>query len=221
MDHLTLVIGNKNYSSWSLRPWLILKQADISFTELRIPLYQGPNWQEQVFQHSPSGLVPALHHGAIKVWDSLAIGEYLAECFPDKQLWPIEVAARAQARAVSAEMHSGFQALRQIMFMNIRRRMPKRGRTPEVARDIERITAIWNDCRRQHAVDGAFMFGRFSIADAMYAPVALRFQTYEVAVHGLAGEYLHTLLTLPAIQEWMAAAHAETESIAHYEPAEN
>ncbi|MBI3547351.1 MAG: glutathione S-transferase family protein [Gammaproteobacteria bacterium] len=218
---LTLVIGNKNYSSWSLRPWLLMKQAGIPFTELRVPLYHTPDWQKQVLKHSPSGLVPALHHGAIKIWDSLAICEYIAECFADKKLWPTEIGARAEARAVSAEMHAGFQALRQNMFTNIRRRMPQRGRTPDVARDIERISAIWNDCRRRHATDGPFLFGRFSIADAMYAPVALRFQTYVVSMQGLAEDYMHTLLALPAMQEWISAAYAETESIAHYEPAEN
>mgnify|MGYP001559583556 FL=1 len=219
MDELALVIGNKNYSSWSLRPWLLLKQAGIPFTEHHIPLYVG-DWHERVLKHSPSGKVPALQHGAIKIWDSLAICEYLAERFPEKQLWPADSAARAEARAVSAEMHSGFQALRQNMFMNIRRRMPTRGRTPEVATDIERITAMWNDCRRRYTSGGPFLFGRFSIADAMYAPVALRFQTYMVPVDGAAGEYMRTLLALPALQEWVAAAHAEKESIPHYEPAD-
>lgn len=216
---LTLVIGNKNYSSWSLRPWLVLKQAGIPFTETYIPLYVG-DWHERVLKHSPSGKVPTLINGAITVWDSLAICEYLAEQFPEKQLWPADVAVRAEARSVSAEMHSGFQALRQNMFMNIRRRMPNRGRTPEVAADIERITTMWNDCRRRYATNGPFLFGRFSIADAMYAPVALRFQTYEVSVNGAAGEYARALLALPALQEWITAAHAEKESIPHYEPAD-
>jgi glutathione S-transferase len=173
-----------------------------------------------VLKYSPSGKVPALRHGAVRVWDSLAICEYLAERFPEKQLWPADVAARAEARAVSCEMHSGFQALRQNMFMNIRRRMPTRGRTPEVLQDIERITAIWSDCRARHAADGPFLFGRFCIADAMYAPVALRFQTYQVAVDGAAGDYMRMLLALPAVQEWVAAAHAETDKILHYEPAD-
>jgi glutathione S-transferase len=216
---LTLVIGNKNYSSWSLRPWLVLKQAGIPFAEVCIPLYVG-DWRERVLKHSLSGKVPALEHGAIKIWDSLAICEYLAEQFPQKQLWPADVAARAEARSVSAEMHSGFQALRQNMFMNIRRRLPARGRTPEVAADIGRITAMWNNCRRRYAAGGPFLFGRFSIADAMYAPVALRFQTYEVPVDGAAGEYLRALLALPALEEWIAAAHAEKESIPQYEPAD-
>ncbi|MBI5612589.1 MAG: glutathione S-transferase family protein [Gammaproteobacteria bacterium] len=219
MENLILVIGNKNYSSWSLRPWLALKQAGIAFSECYIPLYVG-DWRGQVLKYSPSGKVPALQHGTVRVWDSLAICEYLADRFPEKQLWPAEIAARAEARAVSAEMHSGFLALRHGMFMNIRRRMPTRGRTPEVLQDIERITAIWNDCRARHAAGGPFLFGRFCIADAMYAPVALRFQTYQVAVDGAAGEYMRMLLALPAVREWVAAAHAETEKILHYEPAD-
>lgn len=219
MTDLTLTIGNKNYSSWSLRPWLLLKQAGIPFREHYIPI-RSDEWKKQILDHSPSGKVPVLRHGTIRVWDSLAICEYLAECFPDKQLWPAEIAARAEARSVSAEMHSGFQALRQNMFMNIRRRMPTRGRTPETLADIERITAIWNGCRARHHTQGPFLFGRFSIADAMYAPVSLRFQTYDVVVDGAAGEYSRTLLTLPAMQEWIAAAHTEKEQLAHYEPAD-
>ena len=220
MDPITLVIGNKNYSSWSLRPWLVMKLAGIPFTELRIPLYHTPDWREQVRKHSPSGLVPALRHGALRIWDSLAICEYLAERFPEKHLWPADIAARAEARAVSAEMHSGFQALRHGMFTNIRRRMPKHGHTPEVTADIERVTRIWNDCRQRYKAGGPFMFGRFSIADAMYAPVALRFQTYAITPSDTSHEYMHLLLGLPAMQEWIAAAHAETESIPHYEPAD-
>jgi glutathione S-transferase len=217
MDNLTLVIGNKNYSSWSLRPWLLLKQAGIPFVERYIPI-RSASWQAQIRDFSPSGKVPALVHGAVRVWDSLAICEYLAERFPEKQLWPAAVAARAEARSVSAEMHSGFQALRQNMFMNIRRRMPSRGRTPEALADIERIVAIWNGCRSRYAAGGPFLFGAFSIADAMYAPIALRFQTYAVSVDGAAGIYPRTLLALPALQEWVAAAHAEKEQLAHYEP---
>ena len=219
MDDLTLIIGNKNYSSWSLRPWLLMKQAGIPFIERYIPI-RSEAWAAQIPRLSPSGKVPALHAGSLQVWDSLAICEYLAERFPEKQLWPTDVAARAEARSVSAEMHSGFQALRQNMFMNIRRRMPTRGRTPETLADIERIVAIWNGCRTRYASGGPFLFGAFSIADAMYAPVALRFQTYVVNVDGAAGAYAKTLLGLPAMLEWVTAAHAEKEQLAHYEPAE-
>jgi len=216
MTELTLIIGNKNYSSWSLRPWLLMKQAGIPFRERLIPL-RSATWESQIQALSPSGRVPALHDGDLRVWDSLAICEYLAERHPEKQLWPAEPAARAAARSVSAEMHSGFQALRQHMFMNIRRRWPDRGHDPEALRDIERITQIWNDCRRRHAADGPFLFGRFSIADAMYAPIPLRFQTYGVGVDGPAGEYARLLLALPAMQEWVEAAQGETEQLAHYE----
>ncbi len=219
MDDLTLIIGNKNYSSWSLRPWLVLKQAGIAFREQCIPI-RSATWNTQIRDLSPSGKVPALIHGDIRVWDSLAICEYLAERFPEKQLWPTSIAARAEARSVSAEMHSGFQALRLNMFMNIRRRMPTSGRTPEALADIERIVAIWNGCRARHASGGPFLFGAFSIADAMYAPVALRFVTYAVQTEGAAGDYAQTLLALPALQEWVAAAHAEKEQLVHYEPPE-
>jgi glutathione S-transferase len=216
---LTLIIGNKNYSSWSLRPWLVLKQAGIPFREQYIPI-RSATWQAQIHGLSPSGKVPALIHGDVRVWDSLAICEYLAEFFPEKQLWPAAVAARAEARSVSAEMHSGFMGLRQNMFMNIRRRMPTRGRSPEALADIERIVAIWNDCRSRYAPGGPFLFGAFSIADAMYAPIALRFASYAVQTAGAAGDYAQTLLALPAMQEWVTAAHAEKEQLAHYEPVE-
>jgi glutathione S-transferase len=219
MDDLTLIIGNKNYSSWSLRPWLLLKQAGIPFREQYIPI-RSEAWQSKIHDLSPSGKVPALIYGDVRVWDSLAICEYLAERFPEKHLWPAAVAARAEARSVSAEMHAGFQALRQNMFMNIRRRMPTRGRTPETLTDIERIVAIWNGCRTRYASGGPFLFGAFSVADAMYAPVALRFQTYAVTVDGAAGAYSKTLLGLPAILEWVTAAHAENEQLTHYEPAD-
>lgn len=219
MAELTLVIGNKNYSSWSLRPWLLLKQAGIPFREQYIPI-RSEAWQSRILDLSPSGKVPALIHGDVRAWDSLAICEYLAERFPENQLWPAAITARAEARSVSAEMHSGFQALRQNMFMNIRRRMPTRGRTPEALADIDRIVAIWNDCRARHGSGGPFLFGAFSIADAMYAPIALRFETYAVQTKGAAGDYAQTLLALPALQEWVAAAHAEKERLAHYEPAD-
>jgi len=219
MNDLTLIIGNKNYSSWSLRPWLLLKQAGIPFREQYIPI-RSEAWHTQIRDLSPSGKVPALLYGDVRVWDSLAICEYLAERFPEKQLWPTAIAARAEARSVSAEMHSGFQALRQNMFMNIRRRMPTRGRSPETLADIERIVTIWNGCRTRYASGGPFLFGAFGIADAMYAPIALRFQTYAITVDGAAGAYAQTLLGLPAMQEWVAAARAEKEQLAHYEPAE-
>ncbi len=212
MSSLTLVIGNKNYSSWSLRPWLLLRQADIPFEEVRIPLYR-PGSDTELATWSPSGKVPALHDGEIQVWDSLAICEYLHERFPEHPFWPADAAARAVARSVSAEMHAGFGALREHMSMNIRARHPGRGRTAACLADIERILAIWTACRARFGQDGDFLFGRFGIADAMYAPVVLRFQTYGVALAGAARAYADAILALPALQAWVADALAETERI--------
>lgn len=216
MANLTLVIGNKNYSSWSLRPWLLLRQARIPFQEVRIPLYL-PESAVALSAWSPSGKVPALHDGDIRVWDSLAICEYLDERFPDKQLWPRDAAARAVARSVSAEMHAGFAALREHMSMNIRARYPGRGRTRESLADVERIVAIWSDCRARFGAGGDFLFGGFSIADAMYAPVVLRFRTYGVELTGAVKGYADSVLALPALQAWVADAVAETERIESFE----
>lgn len=216
MTDLTLVIGNKNYSSWSLRPWLAMRVAGIPFQEVRIPLYR-PDTLADLKARSPSGLVPLLQDGDLKVWDSLAICEYLAERFPERGLWPTDAAARAQARAFSAEMHAGFAGLRGAMSMNIRRRYPGRGRTPECLSDIERVLAIWRDCRARFGAGGAFLFGGFGIADAMYAPVVLRFQTYAVALEGAAADYAAAVLALPAVQEWQAAAEREPESIPQFD----
>ena len=206
----TLVIGNKNYSSWSLRPWLAMKQAGIAFDEIRIPLY-GEGWKERLLGYSPSGKVPVLIDGGITVWDSLAICEYLAEKHPS--LWPQDAAARAVARAVSAEMHSGFVSLRTHMSMNVRKNYAGMGMGAGVAEDIARIVAAWDECRRRFGAEGAFLFGRFSIADAMYAPVASRFVTYGVKLPAGLRPYLESMLALQALQEWIAAAKGEAESI--------
>lgn len=216
MPALTLVIGNKNYSSWSLRPWLLLRQAGISFEEIRIPLYR-PDTLDELRAWSPSGLVPLLRDGELKVWDSLAICEYLNERFPEHQLWPTDAAARAVARSVSAEMHAGFSGLRSAMCMNIRGRYPGKGRTPECLKDIERILALWADCRARFGAGGDFLFGHFTIADAMYAPVVLRFQTYGVALAGVARAYADAILALPALRDWVADALAETERIGMFD----
>jgi glutathione S-transferase len=218
MPQYTLVIGNKNYSSWSLRPWLLMKHAGIAFDEIRVPLY-GPGYKDVLRTYSPAGKVPVLLDGALTIWDSLAIGEYLAERHPELRLWPADAAQRALARAISAEMHSGFAALRTNMGMNCRGSFPGLGRTVEVAADIERIQRIWKDCRERTGAEGAFLFGRFSIADAMYAPVALRFKTYAVQLPPVAREYADTMLALPALQEWIEAGKAETEVIPAFEPA--
>jgi len=216
---LTLVIGNRNYSSWSLRPWFLMKQAAIAFNEDYLPLHTS-SWEKRIRDLSPSGRVPVLHDRDIRVWDSLAICEYIAERFPEHHLWPEERALRAEARSISAEMHSGFVALRRNMFMNIRRRMPDSGRTPETLADIQRIQNIWNSCRSRFQDAGPFLFGRFSIADAMYAPVTLRFQTYRVNLTGAASDYCRTILDLPPIQEWVAASLREEHRLDMYEPAE-
>jgi len=201
-----LVIGNKNYSSWSLRPWVAMKVLGIDFQEKRIPLY-GPGAKEEILLESPAGKVPILVDGATRVWDSLAILEYLAEKHP--QMWPSGREARAHARAIAAEMHAGFPNLRNHMSMNVRKRYPGKGRTPEVLAEVKRINAIWSEAK------GPFLFGAFSAADAMYAPVVFRFRTYEVAVDNRA--YYDAMLALPAMKEWSAAAEREQESIPQFE----
>ncbi|EKE78330.1 glutathione S-transferase family protein [Oceanibaculum indicum] len=205
---ITLVIGNKNYSSWSLRAWLALKMTGEDFTEELIPLDQA-NSKEQILRHSPSGQVPVLKRGDLAIWDSLAICEYLAETYPDAKLWPTDPAARAVARAVSTEMHSGFAALRRNMPMDARETMPDRGMAPGVREDINRISAIWRDCRRRFGSDTGFLFSHFTIADAMYAPVVLRFNTYRPEIGEDAQAYCQTILDMPEMQAWIAAAKKE------------
>ncbi len=214
MAQYTLVIGNKAYSSWSMRPWLLMKQAGLAFDEVRIPLCQEGH-DRKIREYSPAGRVPVLVDGAVTVWDSLAICEYLAERHAEKNLWPAAAAARAHARAVSAEMHAGFAALRSNMGMNVRRSFPGVGMTPEVAKDIARIEQLWDDCLQRYG--GPFLFGAFGIADAMYAPVATRFRTYAVGLSAVAQRYADMVLALPAVAEWYAAAHAETEVLPQFE----
>jgi glutathione S-transferase len=214
MPQYTLVIGNKAYSSWSMRPWLLMKQAGIAFDEIRIPLYQDGH-DIKIRRYSPAGRVPVLIDGAIAVWDSLAICEYLAERHAEKNLWPADAAARAHGRAISAEMHAGFAELRSHMGMNVRRRFPGAGRTPDVANDIARIEQLWNDCQQRYG--GPFLLGAFSIADAMYAPVATRFRTYAVEIAGAAQRYAEMLLDLPAVRAWYADAAVETEVLPQFE----
>lgn len=209
-----LVIGNKNYSSWSLRPWLAARHAGISFDEVRIAL-DTPETAAQLRHYSPSGKVPVWREGELVVWDSLAICEYLAERAPT--LWPTDVAARAVARSISAEMHSGFTELRTNMIMNARARGRNVPITPELAADIDRIEAIWTDCRSRFGADGPWLFGAFSIADAMFAPVALRFVTYGVSRPGAVDDYVATQLTNPHLQAWIAAAERESEILEPFE----
>lgn len=208
----TLVIGNKNYSSWSMRPWLLMQHFDIPFEERYIPLYQGTH-KAEIACVSPSGKVPCLIDGETAIWDSLAICEYLAERHPG--LWPADAAARGVARSVCAEMHAGFTALRSTLGMNIRRRSPRPIPGPEVAADIDRIVALWTDCRTRfgQVQGGPYLFGRFSIADAFYAPVCFRFQTYGVAPSGIAGDYQRDMLHTPALQTLAQLAGKESEAI--------
>ncbi|KAM3106808.1 glutathione S-transferase family protein [Phormidesmis sp. 146-33] len=219
MMALTLIIGNKNYSSWSLRPWLAMKQFDLSFAEILIPLY-SPKSKAKILQHCPdgNGKVPILLHQNRTVWDSLAIFEYLSEMFPERSWWPGDPMARAVARSISAEMHSGFLALRQQMPMNCRATLPGKGMTSEVQADIDRVTTIWRNCRETYGGDGSLLFGRFTIADAMFAPVVLRFRTYQVALDAVCQAYVKAVLALPAMQEWLEAAHTEAETIPAFEP---
>lgn len=208
---MKLIIANKNYSSWSLRAWLALRATGQSFTEEQILLGQ-PDTREQILQFSPSGRVPCLIDGTEVVWDSLAIIEYLAESFP--QLWPSNRSDRAHARSISAEMHSGFPALRSQLPMNIRKHSPKQERSAEVDADIARVIQIWNECRALHGSEGPYLFGKFSSADAMFAPVCFRFASYGVEPADLAGTYLATMLANPAMREWRDEAEHETAIVA-------
>ncbi|MDB5510973.1 MAG: Glutathione S-transferase domain [Enterovirga sp.] len=204
----TLVIANKCYSSWSLRPWLLLKQLGIAFDEVVIPLGQ-PDTADRIRRYSPAGRVPVLIDGAATVWDSLAIVEYAAERWPQAEVWPAEASARALARSVSAEMHSGFQALRSACPMNLGKRFGPRDRGAAVARDVARIDALWTDARARFGGGGPFLFGAFSAADAMYAPVVTRLDTYSVEVSPVARAYVEAVLALPSFRVWREAALAE------------
>jgi len=204
-----LVIGNKNYSSWSLRPWIAMRVSGIEFSEEVIALDQ-PDTKGRIAARSPAGRVPVLIHGEIVVWESLAILEYLAEVFRDARLWPAAPAARAMARAVASEMHAGFQALRKHCPMNMRRPRAALDLPPEVEADVRRIEEIWRSCREGHGADGPFLFGRFTAADAMFAPVVSRFEVYAVPVSQASRDYMAAVMALPAWKAWKAAGAAET-----------
>lgn len=210
MSELTLVIGNKNYSSWSLRAWLFLQHVGVSFKEVRIPLFMDTT-QAQLAKYSPSRLVPILIADKMTIWDSLAICEYIAETH--QQGWPESSLSRAQARSVAAEMHSGFMALRSEMPMNCRARRVGVEPSAVCQANIERILSVWESCRRNYSQDGPWLFGKFSIADAMYAPVASRFATYGVSLPQIAQDYISTIFEHPGMQEWLKAAEAEPEII--------
>ncbi len=212
MSALTLVIGNKNYSSWSMRPWLLLKATSIHFDEIMIPLKrESGESRERILPYSPTGKVPALIDGNIKIWESLAICEYVAEKFPEKMLWPEDIAARALARSISTEMHSGFSDLRRQLPMDCRSRFPKQEFPPEVEADISRVLDIWNDCRTRYGRGGDFLFGEFSVADAMYAPLTRRFISYGVPLPDNARRYVDAIDALPAMRSWLTAANKEPD----------
>jgi glutathione S-transferase len=213
MAEFTIYIGNKNYSSWSLRPWLALRHAGAAIEEVLIPLDQADS-AINLRRHSPSGRVPVLRHGALTIWETLAICEYLAEQFPDARLWPADRGVRAHARAVSNEMHAGFAALRDNLPMDICRRWPLGNRLAKVGPDVERVAAIWRECRERFGSRGAegagdFLFGGFTIADAMFAPMATRFVTYSVPLDPVSSAYVAAMQRWPAMQEWTTAAKAE------------
>jgi len=212
-----LIIGNKNYSSWSLRAWILLREAGIEFDERRIAL-DTDDTRRQIAEFSPAGKVPVLQIGELSVWDTLAIAETVAERWPDKHLWPADADARAHARSISAEMHSGFSVLRARMPMNCRA-MGRRVALPdELTNDIDRIIAIWSDCHRRYGGMGGWLFGSgFTVADAMYAPVVLRLRTYGINLPESASVYPQRLLESAAMQEWLAASESEVEVIEHDE----
>jgi glutathione S-transferase len=216
---LKLVIGNKNYSSWSMRPWLALRANNIAFDEIFIPLYTGEADKNRILGFSHSGKVPVLIDGDVTIWDSLAIIEYLAERFPGKRLWPDDRAARAHARSISAEMHSGFVALRNECGMNLHRPVGAIALSAEASANIARVQQIWTECRARHGKFGPFLFGSFGGADAMFAPVVHRFRSYAIEVTPAVQAYMDAMMALPAFQEWTRGGLAETLVIPKFETA--
>ena len=220
---LTLIIGNKNYSSWSMRPWVLLKQFGISFEEVLLKFHSA-DWDARIDRLSPSRMVPVLWNGApgnawsICTWDTLAIAETIAEGAPHMAIWPRDAKARARARSISAEMHCGFRALRSAMPMNIRNQHPGKGCNPDVAKDIARIEKIWREARAQFAGSGAFLFGEFSAADAMFAPVVMRFNTYHPPLAADTRAYCDAVTRASGVAAWINAAMLETEFVAEDEP---
>ena len=214
---IELVIGNKNYSSWSMRPWVLAREAGIAFEEVQLKFGDDAK-PRGIERYSVAGRVPVLVIDGEPVWDSLAICETVAELFPAKALWPQHPGARRLARSMCAEMHSGFQALRSAMPMNIRSRHPGKGMTPDSRRDIDRVITMWTACRERFGGGGKLLFGHFTIADAYYAPVVTRFQTYAVSLPPLVQAYCDAVLALGAVREWMEGARRETEFVQADEP---
>jgi glutathione S-transferase len=214
---MKLIIGNKNYSSWSLRPWIAMKAAGIAFDEVLLPLYE-PGSREQVLKYSPAGKVPVLVDGDVVVWESLAILEYLAEKFPKAGLWPADIRARSHARVVANEMHGGFQALRKNCAMNMWLPPKPRPQPDDVMENVWRIDALWSDCRTRFGAGGDFLFGAFGAADAMYAPVVSRLHSYGLPVGAISRAYMDAVMALPAWREWHDAALKEPWVMQHNEP---
>jgi glutathione S-transferase len=217
MADLTLVIGNKNYSSWSMRPWVLMKQLGIPFDEVQLKFHTA-EWDAHIERWSPSRLVPVLWRGSQSVWDTLAIMETLHEWFPAKGVWPADDEARAFARSAAAEMHSGFRDLRTHMPMNIRASHPGKGQRDGVMANVQRIEHLWGEARRRFGRGGPFLFGAFSAADAMYAPVVMRFATYQVPLGADAARYCEAMRAAPGVRAWIAGALEEKEFVAEDEP---
>jgi len=214
---MKLLIGNKNYSTWSMRPWILLRHAGIPFEEELVD-FNAEDFKARVTKYSGAGKVPVLVDGELVVWDSLAICEYVAEKSPEKGLWPHNREARAVARSVCAEMHSGFQEMRSRLTMNCQVRFSNVLLPKQARREVSRIIEIWRDCRQRFGADGPFLFGRFSVADAFFAPVTMRFVAYGVDLPAVAKQYVDTIQGLPAMQEWIAAARTETSFVEEDEP---
>jgi glutathione S-transferase len=214
---LKLVIGNKNYSSWSMRPWLALRANNIAFEEIFIPLYTGDADKARILGFTHSGKVPALIDGDVTIWDSLSIIEYVAERFPDAGLWPEDRASRAHARSISAEMHSGFAALRNECGMNLHRPVRTIPLSEDARANVARIQQIWAECHERYGKLGPFLFGTFGAADAMFAPVVHRFRTFAIEVAPEARHYMDAMMSLPAFQEWTRGGLAETLIIEKFE----
>jgi glutathione S-transferase len=212
---LKLVIANKLYSSWSLRPWVLLKTFDIPFEEIIIPLRQ-PDSRDRLLEYSPSGKVPVLIDGDMTVWESMAIVEHLAEAFPDRAIWPRDPKARAHARAIANEMHGGFQPLRQACAMHLGARFATPPLTEPLKSNVDRIEDIWSGARNRFGGGGPYLFGTFSAADAMYLPVVSRFETYQIPVREATRAYMDTMLAHPAFVDWRDAALKETWTIPEY-----
>jgi glutathione S-transferase len=213
---LKLIIANKAYSSWSLRPWILLAQLKIPFEEVVIPMDQ-PDTRETMLKYAPTGKCPSLHDGKVAVWESLAIMEYVAATHPEKTVWPKGKGARAHARSLASEMHAGFGALRQACPTNFRRPVKAIGLSDEVRADVARIESAWAQARAAFGKGGPFLFGRFSAADAMFAPVVNRFHVYDVPVSDATRRYMETIMALPAWKAWIADAHVEPWRIERYE----